>query len=87
MVSAGGALTCAILDNNTVKCWGYNGYGQIGDGSTDHRNSPAAVDLGASETAMAISTGKNHACAILNDNSLKCWGYNNYGTIGNRERQ
>ena len=42
----------------------------------------AAVDLGTGRTATAIISGGNHACALLDNSALKCWGYNNRGQLG-----
>ena len=89
-VSAGGGHVCAILDDNSLKCWGNNDYGQLGHESTNnwgdhsaHRaSSIPAVDLGTDKTAKMVSAGNNHTCAILDDDSLKCWGYNAYGQLG-----
>ena len=77
--------TCALLDDRTVKCWGYNASGQLGQGdAADRGDSPgelgdnlAAVDLGTGRTATAIAAGGYHTCAILDDASVKCWGYDN----------
>ena len=81
-ISAGGEHTCAIFNDDKVYCWGENGLGQLGLGSTTDGNAPAAVDLGNSATATAIGTGRNHTCAILDDNSVKCWGDNDFGQLG-----
>ena len=81
-VSAGTDHSCAIPDDGSLWCWGHNQYGQIGDGSTDPRPSPTPVNLGEDRTAKAVSTGNGHSCAILDDGSLKCWGYNQHGQIG-----
>jgi len=89
-ISAGEAHTCAILDDKSVKCWGYNNYGQLGLGDTNNRgaksgemgNNLPAVDLGTGRKATAISAGDAHTCALLDDKSVKCWGYNNYGRLG-----
>jgi alpha-tubulin suppressor-like RCC1 family protein len=89
-IIAGAAHTCALLDNNTVKCWGLNYAGQLGLGDTENRGDGAdemgsnlpAVDLGSGRTAKAISAGKIHTCAILDDGSVKCWGYNSNGQLG-----
>ena len=73
---------CAILDDESLKCWGYNGYGQLGIGSTTNQNTPQTVDLGTGRTAVSVSLGQQHTCAVLDDGSLKCWGRNNYGQLG-----
>jgi alpha-tubulin suppressor-like RCC1 family protein len=89
-VSVGNAHTCALLDNGTVKCWGENSHGQVGQGEQVPRgdlpgemgdNLPP-IDLGAGRTARAISAGRNHTCALLDNGSLKCWGLNSDGQLG-----
>ncbi|KAJ1479776.1 regulator of chromosome condensation 1/beta-lactamase-inhibitor protein II [Baffinella frigidus] len=89
-VSAGTGHTCALLDDATVKCWGYNKYGQLGLGDITYRGDNAnemgtnlaSVDLGAGRTAVAVSAGSYHTCALLDDATVKCWGYNGYGNLG-----
>jgi len=75
---------CAILDDDTVKCWGHGGNGQLGYGDTTTRDAPPAtpVDLGTGRTAKAVACGFSSTCAILDDDSLKCWGSNGYGQLG-----
>ncbi|ACO67491.1 predicted protein, partial [Micromonas commoda] len=80
-VALGQSHTCAILSDDSLSCWGQNNYGQLGVGDTTNRNSPTAVSLGSS-TAKAIALGESHTCAILNDDSVKFWGYNYYGQLG-----
>jgi len=89
-LSAGNSHTCAILDDESVKCWGLNTYGQLGLGDAQNRgdavnemgNNLPKIDLGLGKTAKAISAGTDHTCAILNDDTLKCWGYNVDGQLG-----
>jgi alpha-tubulin suppressor-like RCC1 family protein len=89
-IAAGNSHTCAILDNSSVKCWGFNASGQLGlvhtdnrgDGSNQMGDNLSAVDLGTGRTATAIEAGGNHTCAILDDESLKCWGSNASGQLG-----
>ena len=89
-VAAGGYHTCALLDNGLVKCWGSNGSYQLGLGdSTDRGNSPGqmgdvlpTVSLGVGRTAVALALGTYHTCALLNDGSIKCWGYNAQYQLG-----
>ncbi|MGA1406720.1 MAG: hypothetical protein ACO33B_01700 [Ilumatobacteraceae bacterium] len=88
-MSAGAAHTCALLDDSTVKCWGngadgrlgYENANDIGDDAGEVGNSLQAVSLGTGRTAVAISAGAQHTCAVLDDASLKCWGK---GTNGRR---
>ncbi len=90
-ISAGSLHTCALLDNGTAKCWGSNGSGQlgrdtindtIGDAPGEMGDNLPAINLGAGRTATAISAGKHHTCAILDNGSVKCWGSNLSGQLG-----
>lgn len=84
-VSAGAGHVCAIRDDGQVVCWGYNGTGQLGDGTTTDSSVPVLVSGGAitGRTAVAIATGFNHTCAILDDGGVACWGFNFAGQLGN----
>jgi alpha-tubulin suppressor-like RCC1 family protein len=80
-ISAGRASTCAILDDGSVSCWGSNYYGQGGDGTSISKNTPTqTVPLG--QVAVAISVGWRHTCALLDDDSVRCWGVNSEGQLG-----
>jgi alpha-tubulin suppressor-like RCC1 family protein len=84
-VSAGTYHTCALLDDGTVRCWGYGFDGRLGYGNTSNVSSPASVgpvDLGPGRTAVAISAGGGHTCAIRDDGSVLCWGYGFEGELG-----
>ena len=87
-ISAGGYHTCALLDNGDVKCWGRDSAGQLGDGGTitwtDYTAAPSstAINLGTGRTAVAISAGQWHTCAILDNGDLKCWGSDSKGRLG-----
>ena len=90
MITAGAQHTCAMLDNNSVKCWGRGVNGQLGYGNTQTRgdepnemgDSAAAIGLGAGRSARAIAAGANHTCALLDNETVKCWGDNSYGQLG-----
>lgn len=77
-IAARGDHTCALLDDATVKCWGDNGNGQLGYGDTIERQAPASapVHLGAGRTATAIAVGAFNTCALLDDDTILCWGPN-----------
>jgi alpha-tubulin suppressor-like RCC1 family protein len=88
-ISAGSGHTCAILDNNEVKCWGNNSGGQLGYDDTINRGDSSGsmtslgyVNLGLGRTAKQITTGSSHTCAILDNGSVKCWGTNLNGQLG-----
>ena len=82
-ISAGRYHTCALLDDGSVSCWGRNNFGQLGDGTDTLRNTPTQTSsLGTDRTAVAISAGFRHTCAILDDGSVSCWGSNNGGRLG-----
>ena len=80
-VVAGSGYTCALLSGGTVRCWGNNRYGMLGDGTTDDSSLPVAVSGIANATA--VSAGSNQACAVLTGGTVQCWGYNDYGQLGN----
>ncbi|MFN8489079.1 MAG: hypothetical protein U0350_15940 [Caldilineaceae bacterium] len=80
MVAEGGT-TCALTSSGGVKCWGENDYGNVGDDTTSYRNTPTDV-VGLSSGVIAIAAGYHHTCAMLADNTVKCWGNNSYGSVG-----
>jgi alpha-tubulin suppressor-like RCC1 family protein len=86
-IVAGGEHTCALMQDSTVRCWGKNGYGQLGLGHTQSIGddeipsvSVATVQLGVAATTIAA--GGNVTCALLDGGSVRCWGRNNYGQLG-----
>jgi alpha-tubulin suppressor-like RCC1 family protein len=80
-VSAGVVHTCALLSDSTVKCWGMNYSGQLGNGI--YRNSPTPVSVSSISAATQVAAGGNHTCALLSDGTVECWGSNYYGQLGN----
>jgi alpha-tubulin suppressor-like RCC1 family protein len=82
--------TCARLSDGTVRCWGWNAYGQIGDNTfTNKVVATPVVELrpGASSTialasVASISSGHYHTCVTLSDLTVRCWGRDDYGEVG-----
>src|SRR6266513_178113 len=83
-VTGGGYHTCAVLQNGTVRCWGQNDYGQLGNGTTTPAAVPnnTPVEVSRITIAVAISAGGFHTCALLADGTVRCWGQNDYGQLG-----
>ncbi|MBI4699921.1 MAG: hypothetical protein HY744_01940, partial [Deltaproteobacteria bacterium] len=85
-VTAVTCRTCAVKGDGTLWCWGYNVYGQLGDGTTQSKSSPVQVSaLGTS--ALAVAGGVYHTCAVKADGTLWCWGDNGYGQLGDGTTQ
>ncbi len=79
-IAAGGSHTCLRMGTK-FKCWGSNNSGQLGDGTTIDRLAP--VDPADSvEDILAIATGGSHACELTSKSSVKCWGSNRHGQLG-----
>ncbi len=80
-ISVGVYTPCAVLIDAKVMCWGNNGSGSIGDGSTTQRDVPTEVPNVTGVTQ--ISSGYYHTCAVLTDTTIKCWGRGISGELGN----
>ncbi len=81
-ISAGKYNTCALTTNGSVKCWGSNFNGQLGNGVRDDSLIPVDVIGLDSNNVQAISVGSNYACALTNIGGVKCWGRNYEGQLG-----
>jgi alpha-tubulin suppressor-like RCC1 family protein len=84
-IAAGTFQTCALLSGGTVDCWGYNGDGELGNGTTTNSSTPVQVGGvgGALSGVIAIATGGYHTCALVSSGGADCWGDNEFGELGN----
>jgi alpha-tubulin suppressor-like RCC1 family protein len=83
-ISAGGAFTCALLNNFGVRCWGSNAHGQLGYGSGANLLVPATSDVSNLPGGVSsIGAGVTHTCAILAaTGGIRCWGEASGGALG-----
>ena len=80
-IVAGDEHTCGLTAGGGVTCWGGNGDGQIGDGTT-YAYRPAVTVTGLASGVQAIAANGGHTCALLVGGSVSCWGRNNFGQLG-----
>jgi alpha-tubulin suppressor-like RCC1 family protein len=82
-----GHHTCAVKEDGDdpgtfgLWCWGWNGYGQLGDGTTTNRAVPTQVGT-SSDWSFLLSTGQYHSCAVKTAGTMWCWGWNGLGQLG-----
>ena len=89
-IASSTGVMCVILDDGTVRCWGSGLFGAQGAGDTVRRGSDSStpllsaplVDLGTGRTAKQITMGEYFGCALLDNDSVKCWGRNGMGQLG-----
>ena len=80
-LAAGWTHTCALRTVGTVLCWGNNGSGQLG-GGTSSSTLVQVSSLGDGVAALASSAGSRHTCALTTVGTVKCWGMNDFGQLG-----
>ena len=79
--TAGRVHSCAVTQSGSVLCWGGNTSGQVGDGTTQGRPAPALV-AGLPGSAVQVTAGTAHSCALLEGGEVRCWGDNGQGQLG-----
>jgi alpha-tubulin suppressor-like RCC1 family protein/outer membrane protein OmpA-like peptidoglycan-associated protein len=99
-IAVGSAFSCALLTTGGVKCWGINREGQVGNGvvagltaptADDNVASPSDVRTSSSDSTpltgvSALAVGSWHTCALLTTGTMKCWGKNEFGQLGDRTK-
>jgi alpha-tubulin suppressor-like RCC1 family protein len=81
-VSTGAVTACVLTSAGGVKCWGYNGEGELGDGTRQDRLQPVGV-VGLDSGVSDVQAVWDHSCALLNSGGVRCWGHNGDGELGN----
>ena len=86
-LAAGNSQSMALASDGTVYTWGWNQYGQLGNGTTTNSRIPVAVVTTgtplAGKTISQIAAGNAHALAMTDDGTVYTWGWNQYGQLGN----
>ena len=76
-----GSHTCAITTGAAAYCWGFNGNGELGNGSTI--SSPTPVPVAGGLSLLTVSASDDHNCAVTTSGAAYCWGSNFHGELGN----
>jgi len=80
-VAAGAFHSIALSDDGNLWAWGWNMYGQLGDGSQKNRNTPKKIN--SISKVKAVSAGYSHTIALKDDGTVWAWGQNDSGQLGN----
>ena len=77
--------TCAILEDDTLTCWGLDSYGALGNGNLDtsDKYTPQTITTPSDRKVMKVEPGATHTCILLDDGGVMCWGRDNLGQLGN----
>jgi len=81
-IAAGYGHACALLSDGTMRCWGENIEGQLGNGTTANPGTATPVPVSGMTGATSIATGAYHTCAIVSGGTVACWGRNGQGQLG-----
>src|SRR6185295_17508931 len=76
---------CALVGDGSMRCWGDNAAGQLGNPSVA-TGSSVPVTVSGIGSATALTTGAFHTCALLADRTLRCWGQDEQGQLGDGTR-
>jgi alpha-tubulin suppressor-like RCC1 family protein len=84
-LSSGAQFSCVVQSDGGVTCWGFNGFGELANGTVPDGGSaqgPPLPVVGLGGPVAKIAAGGDHACALLQDGTVECWGNNNAGEVG-----
>ncbi len=85
-VGLGENIACALMNDATVQCWGANNYGQLGSGANTNVNAARPQAVPGLAQVSQLSVGDNFACVLIAGGTVRCWGYNAYGQLGDGTR-
>jgi alpha-tubulin suppressor-like RCC1 family protein len=79
----GDSHSCFVNDSNEIWCWGANDDGQLGTGETSLRSLPIeSFRISSPNVAVGLGVGGKHSCVITSSNQIVCWGFNEFGQLG-----
>ncbi|MCH8025552.1 MAG: chromosome condensation regulator RCC1 [Chloroflexi bacterium] len=88
-LALGGSHSCVLRADGSAACWGWNFYGQLGNGTAESSLAPAEVCGGEPAAGclplagvVALAGGENHTCAVTEERGVICWGRNEHGQLG-----
>ncbi len=81
-LAAGGSHTCGIDNAYKAWCWGYDIYGEVGDGDGDQGAKSAPVPVAGGHPTTHLAAGNSHTCSIDTKGAARCWGWDFYGQVG-----
>jgi plastocyanin len=81
-IAVGSGHVCAIVSGGTVRCWGDNSAGELGQGDGAFDNSATPLAVPGVSGAISIASGDFHTCVIMSGGTVRCWGYNAFAELG-----
>jgi alpha-tubulin suppressor-like RCC1 family protein len=84
-VSVGIYFTCGLKVDGTIHCWGWGSSGRLAQDSTDTTDKYTPTPIIAAQVWQSLSVGRDHACALADDNSMWCWGKDTHGETGQND--
>jgi alpha-tubulin suppressor-like RCC1 family protein len=81
-IAGGSYFSCTRLVAGSLQCWGYNATGELGNGNTSNDPVTTPVSVLGISNSLALDVGGFHSCAVLSDGTVKCWGENYHGQLG-----
>lgn len=85
-ITAGAYVSCGLEDGGAGWCWGYNGFGAVGDGTTSPLVRESPTSIAGAHSFVSLSAGHMGACGVTTDAEARCWGQNRYGQVGDGTR-